>query len=185
MIVPVVNRNRREAMNLRWVLPLLIVPFLVACGSEGGQDSSSGDDERATASRSSSGDRGGDGSKWRVDYSGDLSGQVSGDYLTVSGIGDRIMVVGMAMAEDLSGPADHNIQATIMDYGEGPRTSLKLELADGTQCSDVTRQDPEQSAVDIIDPEPDTLRAEIRGTLHCGENKDQRIEFTAMLNADP
>ncbi|NEZ04290.1 hypothetical protein G4Y73_09050 [Wenzhouxiangella sp. XN201] len=158
-------------MNLRWVFLFLVVLTLAACGS--GSDS---------GGSSSSG--GGDGSKWRVEYSGDLNGEVSGSIMSVVSVASNTTVAGGAMNEDLTGSADHSIRATIMRYGDEPTVSFSLELADGMRCFDVTKQDPQPSTVEIFDEEKDTFRAEIQGTMYCGPEKDQRIEFTAYLDAD-
>lgn len=158
-------------MNLRWVLLLLIVLMHAACGS--GSDS---------GGSSSSG--GGDGSKWRVEYSGDLNGEVSGSIMSVVAIASNTTVAGGAMNEESTGSADHSIRATIMRYGDEPTVSFSLELADGMRCFDVTKQDRQPSTVEIFDEEKDTFRAEIQGTMYCGPEKDQRIEFTAYLDAD-
>lgn len=158
-------------MNGRWVFLFLIALTLAACGSEGdsGTSSSSG---------------GGDGSKWRVEYSGDLNGEVSGSIMSVVSVASNTTVAGGAMNADSTGAADHSFRATITRYGDEPSVSFTLELADGTRCFDVTNQDPEPSTVEIFDEARDTFRAEIQGTMYCGSNKDQRIDFTAYLNAD-
>lgn len=158
-------------MDLRWVLLFLFVLTLAACGS--GSDS---------GGSSSSG--GGDGSKWRVEYSGDLNGEVSGSIMSVVSAGSNTTVAGGAMSEDRSGSADHSFRATIMRHGDEPSVSSTLELADGMRCSEVRQQDSQPSTVEIFDEEKDTFRAEIRGTLGCGPEKEHRIEFTAHLNAD-
>lgn len=158
-------------MNLHRVLPFLFVLTLAACGS--GSDS---------GGSSSSG--GGDGSKWRIEYSGDLNGEVSGSIMSVVKVGTNTTVAGGAMNADPTGSADHGFRATIMRYGDEPTVSVSLELADGMRCSVVRQQDSQPPTVEIFDEEKDTFRAEIRGTLQCGPEKDQRIEFTAYLNAD-
>lgn len=157
-------------MNIRWVL-FLIVPTLVACGSEGdsGGSSSVG---------------GEDGPKWRVEYSGDLNGEVSGDIMSVAGIATNTMLAGAAMNEDSTGAANESLRVTITRYGDEPQASVTLNLADDTKCLDVTNLDPKPSRVDVSDSESKTFRAEISGTLYCGPGKDKRIDFTAYIDAD-
>jgi hypothetical protein len=158
-------------MKLRWVLLLLIGLTLAACGS--------GDD-----SDSSSSSGGSDGAKWRIAYSGDLNGEVSGSIMSVVSVASNTTIAGGAMNEDLTGSADHSFRATIMSYGDERSVSFSLELADGMRCSVARQQDSQPPTVEIFDENKDTFQAEIRGTLHCGPEKDQRIEFTAYLNAD-
>lgn len=166
-------------MNMRWVVLLALLPILFACDAGSDQDAASQTGAESAASSSSA-----DGAKWRVEYSGDLDGRVSGSIMSVAGIGTNTILAGAAMNEDSTGAADHNFRATITRYGDEPTTSFSLTLADGTRCFDVTGQDPEPSSVTIQDAEKDTFRAEIRGTMHCGEEKDKRIEFTAFIDAD-
>jgi hypothetical protein len=160
-----------HAMSSRWVLLFLIGLTLAACGSAGdsGGSSSSGSE---------------DGSKWRVEYSGDLNGEVSGSIMSIVSVASNTTIAGGAMNEDFTGSADHSFRATIMRYGDEPSVSFSLELADGMRCSVVRQQDSQPPTVEIFDESKDTFRAEIRGTLHCGAEKAQQIEFTAYLNAD-
>lgn len=158
-------------MNLRWVLLCLIGLTLAACGT-------------ADDSGGSSASGGGDGAKWRVEYSGDLNGEVRGSIMSVVGVASNTTLAGGAMKEDRTGSAEHNFRARIMRLGDETPVSFSLKLADGTRCFDVTGQDSQQSTVEIFDEEKDTFRAQIQGTLHCGPEKDQRIEFTAYLDAD-
>ena len=170
-------------MNIRWILLTMIVPVLVGCGSENGRDNAS-EVEAPPAASAPSGGADADGFKWRVEYTGDLEGEVGGSIMSVGGFASNTTIAGGAMNEDRTGAADHNFGATIMRYGDEPITTVDLMLADGTRCFDVTSQDPESSAVNVIDPEHDTFRAEIEGTLYCGTEKDARIDFKAYLDAD-
>ncbi len=157
-------------MNLRYVMFFLIALMVAACGS-------------AADSEGSSTSGGGDGAKWRVEYSGDLNGEVSGSIMSVVGIGSNTTIAGGAMNEDRTGSAEHNFRGRIMQLGDETMVSFSLKLADGTRCSNATQQDSEQTTAEVFSEEKDTFRAEIRGTLHCGPEKDQRIDFTAHLNA--
>jgi len=170
-------------MNIRWILLGMIVPALVGCGSENGQGTASEVETQPVAS-ASSGEGDSDGFNWRVEYTGDLEGEVGGSIMSVGGFASNTTIAGGAMNDDRTGAADHNFGATIMRYGDEPITTVDLTLADGTRCFDVTSQDSESSAVNVIDPEHDTFRAEIEGTLYCGTEKDQRIDFKAYLDAD-
>ena len=158
-------------MNLRWAFLCLIGLTLAACGS-------------ADDSGGSSASGGRDGAKWRVEYSGDLNGEVSGSIMSVVGVASNTTIAGGAMNEDRTGSAEHNFRARIMRLGDETPVSFSLKLADGSRCFDVTEQDSQQSTVEIFDEEKDTFRAQIQGILHCGPEKDQRIEFTAYLDAD-
>ena len=170
-------------MNIRWILLTMIVPVLVGCGSENGKENASEVDGPPAAS-ASSGDGDSDGFKWRVEYTGALEGEVGGSIMSVGGFASNTTIAGGAMNEDSTAAADHSFGATIMKYGDESTTTVKLTLADGTRCFDVTSQDSESSAVNVIDPEHDTFRAEFEGTLFCGTEKDARIDFKAYLNAD-
>ena len=88
------------------------------------------------------------------------------------------------MNEDVTGAAEHEFRARIMRYGEETSVSFSLTLADGTRCSDATQQDSQPSTVEVFDEASDTFRARIEGTLSCGPERNQRIDFTAHLNAD-
>jgi hypothetical protein len=159
-------------VNLRLVLMFVIALTLAACGAAGD-------------SNASSASGGGDGYKWRIAYSGDLDGEISGSIMSVVGIASSTTVAGGAMNEDLSGSAEHAFRARIMRYGEETSISFSLTLADGTRCSDSARQDDSQpSTVEVFDEASDTFRAQIEGTLYCGPERNQRIDFTAHLNAD-
>jgi hypothetical protein len=156
-------------MNLRWIVMLVSLLLLAACGSDGesGGSSSSG---------------GGDGSKWRVEYSGDLNGEVSGSIMSVVGIASTMTVAGGAIDIGETSAANRAFQARISQLGDRTSVSFRLTLDDGTPCSNATVPDPEQSTVDILDDAADSFRAEISGTLLCGEAREQRIDFTAYLD---
>jgi len=171
-------------MNIRWILLTMIVPVLVGCGSENGRDNAS-EVEAPPAASAPSGGADADGFKWRVEYTGDLEGEVGGSIMSVGGFASNTTIAGGAMNEDSTAAADHSFGATIMKYGDESTTTVDLTLADGTRCFDVTTEDPQPSEVNVIDPEHDTFRAEFEGTLYCGTEKDQRIDFKAYLNADP
>lgn len=177
-------------MNLRSILLISIVTSLAACDSGNDQGAAPEDTGKSLASDPSGTEReldenDGDDSKWRIDYSGDLEGQVSGSIMTTVSLGQNTTVAGMAMNEDSTGAAEQGFRATILTYGDEPIASMSLELADGSSCVDVTARDPHSSSVKILDPEKDTFRAEIEGTLHCGPDKDKKIQYTAILNNDP
>lgn len=171
-------------MNIRWILLGMIVPALVGCGSENDRDNAS-EVEAPPATSTSSGGADADGFEWRVEYTGDLEGEVGGSIMSVGGFASNTTIAAGAMNEDSTGAADHKFGATIMKYGDESTTTVDLTLADGTRCFDVTSQDSQSSAVNVIDPEHDSFRAEIEGTLYCGTEKDMRIDFKAYLNADP
>jgi hypothetical protein len=165
---------RETRMRTRWASLVLIslILTLAACGSAGDSEGSS-----------ASGGSDGDGAKWRIEYSGDLNGEVSGSIMSVVGIASNTTVAGGAMKEDRSGAADHEFRARILQLGDEPTVSFSLTLADGTRCTEPRQQDSQPTTLNLLDEAADTFRAEIRGTLYCGPERDQRIEYTAHLDA--
>lgn len=85
------------------------------------------------------------------------------------------------MTRDMKGKAEQSLQITIFGDAD-PAGSMKLTLEDGTSCTEADPKNP--SKVKVLEPDDKTFRAEITGTLACGEGKKQ-VKYTALLNKAP
>ncbi|MBY6204133.1 hypothetical protein [Halomonas denitrificans] len=177
-------------------LPTLLIPLaalIAGCGSDEAADAApAGKPESAAATDapqatpSSNVDNSeGDGTEWRVEYSGDLEGTVSGTILSVTGIGSNTVLAGADINDEITGAADHSFRAQISRYGDTPAVRFTLTLGDGTKCQDAAVVGDEPSSIEIEDAERRTFRARMSGSLVCGPERDRRIDYTAMVDADP
>lgn len=125
----------------------------------------------------------GKGAKWRLTYSGAMSGTLHGKILTSMTLPNSISVQGAAMSDDMRSQASREMRLTILAM---PGTELQLTKAhvvldDGAVCA----LDPEASqTVEVADTERKTFRASASGALHCGAEK-KRVTFEASMNAAP
>jgi hypothetical protein len=121
--------------------------------------------------------------KWRFEYSGDLNGSVEGTILTMmvmqAGGSPRYTLAGGAMAPDLKSQATESFNGTVMTLGDSTTTTIRVVLADGTQCH-VDGVEPTKFRV--LDDDKKTFHAELSGSLRCGE---ARATFDAVFNKDP
>jgi hypothetical protein len=121
------------------------------------------------------------GPKWKVDYSGDLTGSVEGGILTATsaGTGSMTSALGKAMKSDLRGSAPQALQVNFMASQTEERfANVNLTLADGTKCkSDIKKL----SRGEVTNPDPKAFTAEVPGELLCGDAKDKRISYSATL----
>ncbi len=175
---------------------ILLIPLavlIVGCGSDDASNDASAEasdasrvDNAPEATPSSNVDNSeGDGTEWRVEYSGAHEGTVSGTILSVTGIGPNTVLAGADINDEITGAADHSFRAQISEYGDTPAVRFTLTLGDGTKCQDGAVAGGEPSSIEIDDAERRTFRARMSGTLVCGPERDQRIDYTAMVNADP
>ena len=119
--------------------------------------------------------------RWRITYSGDLSGEVEGRLLSVVPGPFTTAIVGGAVTPDRKGKATETLQMSIVENkDEEPRAMIMLTLADGTKCS---LPSPEEKAkVKIVDRERKTYHATFEGPLKCG---DKRINLKGYVNREP
>ena len=118
--------------------------------------------------------------KWKVDYTGALSGSVEGGILTATSVGTSMTsVLGKAMRSDMKGSASQSLQVNFMASKEAERfANVNLTLADGTKCKSDVRK---LSKGKVTNPEPKGFAAEVSGELLCGDAKDQRISYQATM----
>lgn len=128
------------------------------------------------------------GPKWKVEYSGDLTGAIEGGIMTAGKVASsmpRMTVVGAGMKKDNSGQGTESFGATISGPAGKEYAMVKLTLADGTRCSVSPDTAKMPSELKLIEPDPRKLRAVLKGSLACGEQKDKVITYMATLNAHP
>jgi hypothetical protein len=154
------NSSKSSRAGLAWLLVLT----LAGCD----EGASKGDAPDGPSKR---GDR--DAPKWKVDYSGDLSGHIEGKSLVIV----------------KTGPAAHTnfavktmgkkpgLTATLSIHDDQPSGFLtQVTLEDGTKCKPTGH-----SNVKILDADKKTFHATIDGKLKCGEAEDQILDFEAVL----
>lgn len=123
------------------------------------------------------------GPSWVIEYSGDLEGTMKGGVMSITSVSRTVVAAGKAMKPDNTGSATQAMSLTITTYGDKPSGRLKLTLADGTECSESTsREHPQSSTVNVVDPDRKTFKAEASGTLSCGQTRDKTVTYTAKLS---
>jgi hypothetical protein len=121
--------------------------------------------------------------KWRFEYRGDLNGSIEGSILTAmttqAGGSPRVTLAGGAMTPDRKAQATQSFNGTVMTFGDNTVTTIRVVLADGTQCQ-VDSTAP--ATFRVVDAERETFHAELAGTLKCGEG---RASFDAVFRKKP
>jgi hypothetical protein len=110
---------------------------------------------------------------WKLDYSGDLSGQIKGKSLVIV----------------RTGPPEHlnfavktlgkkpGLTATLSVHNDEPSGFLtQVTLEDGTKCTPTDGSD-----VKILDTSKESFHATVKGKLKCGEAEDQILDFEAVM----
>ncbi|NGP54447.1 hypothetical protein [Thioalkalivibrio sp. XN8] len=127
----------------------------------------------AACDREASGSSNPDGPKWRLNYSGDLSGHIEGK---------SVVIV-------RTGPSEH-LNFAVRTIGNNPGLTATLSvhegkpsgfltwvtLEDGTRCAPFKRSD-----VSILDTSKETFHATVNGQMKCGQAEDQIIDFQAVI----
>lgn len=121
--------------------------------------------------------------KWRFEYRGDLNGSIEGSILTAmttqAGGSPRVTLAGAAMTPDRKARAPQSFNGTVMTYGDNTVSTIRVVLADGTQCQ---LDSAAPVTFRVIDDARETFHAELAGTLKCGE---ARAGFDAVFRQKP
>ncbi len=167
-------------------LPLLLI-VLAACGDREADGATTtvpdAEEIKREAQAEAKPARKARATKWRFEYAGDLNGSVEGTILTMmvmqAGDGPRYTLAGGAMSPDLKSQATESFNGTVMTLGDSTTTTIRVVLADGTQCH-VDGVEP--TTFRVLDDDKKTFHAELSGSLRCGET---RATFDAVFNKDP
>ena len=123
------------------------------------------------------------GPKWKVEYSGDLTGSIEGGILTFHSDPTSTIAIGRGMNKDMTGGAKGSLQVKFLPGKDDVNFALvSLTLGDGTKCQIDVRNMPTGTVHNVDDEE---FEAEASGELLCGDAKDERISFEAALNKQP
>jgi len=123
------------------------------------------------------------GPKWKVEYSGDLTGSIEGGILTSHSNPTGTIAMGAGMNNDMTGGAQSSLQVKFFPGEDDVNFALvSLTLDDGTKCQGDVRNMPRGRILNAIDEE---FKAEVSGELVCGDAKDKGISFDAALNKQP
>ncbi|MEZ4459000.1 MAG: hypothetical protein R3E66_04590 [bacterium] len=125
------------------------------------------------------------GPKWKVDYTGDLTGSVQGNIMTAMSSPMHTSVLGKGMNASKTGAAKASFQATFMagDNDQDRPVNANLTLEDGTKCKEDIKVGFSKGK--LIDKTTETFKAEISGNLVCGDDKSKKIAYKAFLSKKP
>jgi len=123
------------------------------------------------------------GPKWKVEYSGDLTGAIEGGILTSNASPTSTIAIGAGMNKDMTGSAKGGLQVRLFPgKHDGQFASVSLTLGDGTKCQQDVRNLPRSK---VLHADNEKFKAEVWGELLCGDAKDKRISFEAVLDKQP
>jgi len=123
------------------------------------------------------------GPKWKVEYSGDLTGSIEGGILVSHSNPTGTIVNGKGMNKDMTGGAKGGLQVKFHPGKDDVNFALvSLTLGDGMKCQSDVRNLPKGR---VFNADNEEFKAEISGELLCGDAKDKRISFEAALNKQP
>lgn len=90
---------------------------------------------------------------------------------------------GKEMNNDMTGSAKGSLEAKFYRGEDELKFALvSLTLDDGTRCQSDVRNMPTGR---VLNADDEAFKAEVSGELLCGDAKDKRISFDAMLNEQP
>jgi hypothetical protein len=124
------------------------------------------------------------GPKWKVEYSGDLTGSIEGGMLTShSNPTAATIAIGGGMNKDMTGSAKGRLQVRFLPGKDDAGFAwVDLTLGDGTKCRHDFRNLPGGR---VLNADNEKFKAEASGELLCGDAKDKRISFEATINKQP
>lgn len=113
------------------------------------------------------------GTKWRLSYSGDLSGHIEGKSLVIVKTGPSNHL-NFAVRTIGNNPG---LTATLSVHDSRPSGFVsRMTLEDGTRCAPFKRSD-----VSVFDTSKETFHATVNGQMKCGQAEDQFIDFEAVI----
>ena len=112
--------------------------------------------------------------KWKVTYSGDLSGEIQGTM--VSSSGSRVATTALGKSGVGVNRGKQSLQATFLEGDADSRpVNINITLADGTRCKSKVGTIPKGK---ITNPESKSFAAEVAGQAYCD---DKKIDFKASF----